>query len=253
MNFEAVMSEPRFKMYLLEKEFYAPYHSLSHDIFIIDLNIFDEYDQKLQLYMEKANEEDDGAYDVFWIEREVKNKKEVPPPSSNDIPSFPRFAGKISLARVLDEVKILDEFYSKKVDYSLAWLPLLGMEISDENHEMWNENHIILPLFDDIEHDFAIESGFSPLWMISTSSTTQMNIKNMISMFYDQLKKMKIDLFSEFVATRKIQKVWREVIANPSFLVCRKRLMYEFEELMRELGGEEMKQNSIHKKRRMYY
>lgn len=220
------MNEPRFKMYFLERDLYAPYQSTTHDIFIIDLDIYDTYDQKLQLFMEKANDGDD-AYDVFWIERCIK--KENPRPL--------RFADEISLAKILHEVEILYKIYHDTYYiYELNENTIGGDDyVNDYLAHVWNDT---ASLFNDseMEHDLDLESGISPLWTTNTEQMMQRDTKKMICTVYEQVQQMKIELFSAFVATRRIQRVWREVIANPSFLVCRKRLFFEFGELVSELG-----------------
>jgi len=54
---------------------------------------------------------------------------------------------------------------------------------------------------------------------------------DMLERVHTDLMKMTVDLYRDFVASRRIQRVWRKVIANPTFQVCRKRLRYEFEEM----------------------
>lgn len=54
---------------------------------------------------------------------------------------------------------------------------------------------------------------------------------DMLERVHTDLMKMTVDLYRDFVSSRRIQRVWRRVIANPSFQVCRKRLRYEFEEM----------------------
>lgn len=55
-----------------------------------------------------------------------------------------------------------------------------------------------------------------------------------------RVKEQEIQAFKKRIGAKKIQRKWREVISNPSFKICKKRLAHEFEELqrvMKELQG----------------
>jgi hypothetical protein len=60
-------------------------------------------------------------------------------------------------------------------------------------------------------------------------------MKMVIADMIDAELKKKIALFKTNRAARVIQRVWRRVVSDPCQLVCERRLMREFDELINEL------------------
>lgn len=217
----SIITQPRFDIY--EKE-----SALTGTrIYLIDLGL-----PGLSLFLGKIGKNElcesdfvdiQGSQDshntdrlLFWVEAtENENEKTNEKTKINF---------RMSLKHVMDEVKILmdmmdDPFFL--LDDIPGFLPPLTPLLPPPSPPLF-------PLpeseFDHIEDIFYIQHLF-------VEETEWQSKRDLQKRLYECLTEMAADIYRGFVASRRIQRVWREVVANPSFQVCRKRLRYEFEEL----------------------
>jgi len=154
---------------------------------------------------------------LFWVEA-TENENENEKTKDKTKINF-----KMSLKHVMDEVKILMDmmddpfFLLDDIPGYLPFTPLLPPPSP--------------PLFPLPESEFDHIEDISYIQHLFVKETEWQSKRDLQERLYEGLTEMAADIYRGFVASRRIQRVWREVVANPSFQVCRKRLRYEFEEL----------------------
>ena len=119
---------------------------------------------------------------------------------------------------VTGEIDALKIVFNRILSESLSYLPLICM-----NSFMIRTSNI-----EDIESTL-----FCALWA-SIRSFQCVGLNNVtvpVENSFDSIKlAVSSDLKPIWDATRKIQRNWRIVISNPGYLMCRRRLMFEFRE-----------------------
>lgn len=242
LSFQSFFSQPRF-------DIYQQYSTLSQkSIYIVDLKI-----PGFVLFLGKTHEniDDDKRLDLerdiltdkifFWVERDENHESVNLDDLSSRGHEIKKLGLKISLECVLDEVDILvqmidDPFYGLLDPLSQILHPIQGGGEEDVHHphedpiqgELSSEQDNHIESFEEPDdHSFL----FSSLFVDKKEEKAKSDILHKLQ---DILEDMKADIYREFNSMRRIQRVWREVVANPEFQVCRKRLRYEFEEMESE-------------------
>ena len=240
-SFFSFFSQPRF-------DIYQQYSTLSHkSIYIVDLEI-----PGFILFMGKTHDmnDDDKKLDFdierdiltdkvfFWVERD-DNLQGV---KSRDR-EIKKLGLRISLECVIDEVDILvqmidDPFYGLLDPLSQILHPTQEEEEEEGYHldyEYPTDGQLLNIIEEPYDHSFLFSSLFVDKKEERAKSDTLHKLQ-------DILQDMKANMYREFISMRRIQRVWREVVANPEFQVCRKRLRYEFEEMEDEFAQRKYKQ-----------
>jgi len=92
-----------------------------------------------------------------------------------------------------------------------------------ETHMLWLWNWYEISMNPNITWDIIKENPSMP-WKLKLIS------KN--PMIYELSTKKKIEIAREYFAQKRITRYWRECISNPAYLVCKRRLIREFAQLI---------------------
>lgn len=237
-SFMSIFSQPFFDIYQ------QPTTLSNKNIYTIDLKI-----PGFSLFMGKIfSTKDDERLN---LERDIMTNKLlfwVEPEDQTNQKQRRKVDAKISLENVIDEVEILvqmtdDPFYGLLDPLSIP--QTLDTHMTHMTHpSIYDHEEGAIPPEQSLLFPFPLDAldtlnSLDPLFHLSpffVDKREEKTKKDMLHKFYDILLDMAADRYHEFIASRRIQRVWREVIANPSFQVCRKRLRLEFEEMDDELS-----------------